>query len=1224
MLTNKSYCVFFILFYLNLVIHIDSTFRDMYSYDTDDDNNNEDNIDFVEVNKNSSKLDSDNQKYLIATETSSEKSITQFELENRTVILSHTDPYCLETNDELFDYENFRFWGNFTGFTSNLLSQSNSYANGTDLCKQCNCYKNENYQKLFVDCALNEFNDLQINGDEKMLLYIDHKNISLSSNSFQNPNIIDLSLRFNQYYSIENRPFLHLGNIESIDLSFNHITYIRYNTFHHMNKLNYLNLRQNILTKCDDIVQELPSLRILDVSDNKIKRLNHKFLLNCPNIEYLYINDNPLNEIVHTSIFDMKKLKYLDLSKTNIIKFDFMLMNDKQLPSKELFILMHEHNSEFPVLRGDVLFGFTHIKKFSYSNKFSPLQCVCENVEKLCHKEMFKLNSHCFPRNYKPKIQHNQLIYKRRNRVKTTTKIATAVKIPTATLQNSNISALNNNVESQKKKPKTQPNVTETENDHKKSNYYSTTTIPNIPLSSSTTKNEKRRSEFHLLRTTDTYMRLSTTNPSVAPTLPQTIPKHTLPLSAAHPNFTNQVFATTEQNLFGTTNVFLSSFTNTIYPTKPSMQSQTSASTKKSSKTNSSIKLSLSTTNSSLTLPLSESNSNITSTVQNLFEQSNVHSSTLPSTAIKNLNVSQNLNWQSTTISTTNKPIEVFSTKFRSTTITNKPIGIFSTQLRSQLLTTTATTTNPNILFEPTTKPTKKISVTKKTTKKASITEKTTKASIMEKTTKVSMTEKTTKTSTTEKTTKTTKKASATDKTTKKASATEKTTKKASATEKTTEATHTTDIPISFTSLHNLPTLSKTTTEKNTYLSTKKITPATTSHTPVSVTFLDNLLYKTTVANMNLYSSTVSNNIYYPSTELNPQSTSLRNLIKLTKSPMNSIIINSTVPSIFSVADSTKKTNSHLNAIPFVPMLRDIDFNDKTSLTFTSNKSMNKTHNITRSEKERNNAQSKLFNESVIIAVNQSEADIGKINRILIQKLKFIKHKQSPEKIIHNYILPQIVSYLTHYKKFNETSSIENKHEFNQNISSEILSLMELSLNYVRDFSKVPQLIDALINKNIEYPTQNLITQIETIIFPKITTHFVKSQLYSSIMDGINRNLLNYNRTNEHLIDMLKGMITQRVIITSLLEHIGNVSKEIENVSKEIGNVSKEIGNISEKNAKDTNEHNLKFSFGILLISTISSAIFYILIMKYIKRRNIKQNKRKYNVRYNNIDDSNL
>ena len=110
------------------------------------------------------------------------------------------------------------------------------------------------------------------------------------------------------------------NSVETLNLQFNWFEEVDLRQFRRFQNLEELNLKLNrVAHLINDSDAELPTLRVLDISDNRLQDLNSAFFVRIPNLQKLSIKGN----FLEVSMFKgLRNLTYLDMSWNQPINFN--------------------------------------------------------------------------------------------------------------------------------------------------------------------------------------------------------------------------------------------------------------------------------------------------------------------------------------------------------------------------------------------------------------------------------------------------------------------------------------------------------------------------------------------------------------------------------------------------------------------------------------------------------------------------------------------------------------------------------------------------------------------------------------------------------------------------------------------------------------------------------------------------------------------------------------
>ena len=113
-----------------------------------------------------------------------------------------------------------------------------------------------------------------------------------------------------------------MPRLKSVDLSFNHIRHFHSDSFISTPLVDELKLNQNDLTEVSDVsfvMDALPRLRLLDLSNNDIRDIPFGALRGYPALERLFLASNQISRVSLQALADMPSLVELDLSDNKLI-----------------------------------------------------------------------------------------------------------------------------------------------------------------------------------------------------------------------------------------------------------------------------------------------------------------------------------------------------------------------------------------------------------------------------------------------------------------------------------------------------------------------------------------------------------------------------------------------------------------------------------------------------------------------------------------------------------------------------------------------------------------------------------------------------------------------------------------------------------------------------------------------------------------------------------------
>ncbi|XP_061168842.1 toll-like receptor 4 [Saccostrea echinata] len=175
-----------------------------------------------------------------------------------------------------------------------------------------------------------------------------------------NRKLTHLFLQNNIFYKFIG-PLKGLQSVQYLDLSNNLCTDISPTFFVELNGILYLNVSQNLLGSSlqndynGDIFQNLTALKVLDLSENRLRNLPRKIFRNMCCLSVLYLNNNALETFI-VELSHMNNLSKVDLSNNQISTIGASV---RSIVSK---MVGKNRHFEFNLLQ-------------------NPIHCTCENLD---------------------------------------------------------------------------------------------------------------------------------------------------------------------------------------------------------------------------------------------------------------------------------------------------------------------------------------------------------------------------------------------------------------------------------------------------------------------------------------------------------------------------------------------------------------------------------------------------------------------------------------------------------------------------------------------------------------------------------------------------------------------------------------------------------------------------------------------------------------------------
>lgn len=247
------------------------------------------------------------------------------------------------------------------------------------LYDMCEDFQNKKIMKINVD-----FNGIQMNLFEKLPNFeilvatgLNFSNIFLSS-----ANLKKIHLSRNKITTFR---LLIYKSLLSLDLSYNELENINFNPAELDElKLEFLNLSHNNLRSIDGI-SNLPNLKYLDLSRNKIEKLEENHFSTFRKLTSLNLSFNKLSVISGCIFCAQKNLKSIDFFNNNIRTIDGLMIH----PSKSLKYLDMRENELIDFDYKTLVKNNTKLKEIAWSNK--NLYCSFLTIKKKTTASCFKI-----------------------------------------------------------------------------------------------------------------------------------------------------------------------------------------------------------------------------------------------------------------------------------------------------------------------------------------------------------------------------------------------------------------------------------------------------------------------------------------------------------------------------------------------------------------------------------------------------------------------------------------------------------------------------------------------------------------------------------------------------------------------------------------------------------------------------------------------------------------
>ncbi|XP_028652924.1 amphoterin-induced protein 1 [Erpetoichthys calabaricus] len=178
-----------------------------------------------------------------------------------------------------------------------------------------------------------------------------------------------------------------------LDLSYNSITRLRAEwTVNKLEKLKTLLLNHNGMTFIStEAFSNVPNVRYLDLSSNKLHILEECFFQDLQHLEVLLLYDNIIAQIDRSAFEGLNKLQKLYLSRNKVSRFPMELVKEKtRLRELTLLDISSNNIKTLPVHELKMLPAWIKNGLYFHNNPFT---CDCELYSLLAHWHIRRLNS---------------------------------------------------------------------------------------------------------------------------------------------------------------------------------------------------------------------------------------------------------------------------------------------------------------------------------------------------------------------------------------------------------------------------------------------------------------------------------------------------------------------------------------------------------------------------------------------------------------------------------------------------------------------------------------------------------------------------------------------------------------------------------------------------------------------------------------------------------------
>ena len=144
-------------------------------------------------------------------------------------------------------------------------------------------------------------------------------------------NLRDLTLVTNKITEVKNKTFLHLTELQLLNLNNNRIRSLTGDCFQDLSNLEELYLKQNKISVIhSNVFREMKKLRILNLSSNQLRSVSDKTFDGLSRLEILILSQNRIKHFTSAVCQQLKSVQILDI-RGNPIKRTSTTRNQSQL-----------------------------------------------------------------------------------------------------------------------------------------------------------------------------------------------------------------------------------------------------------------------------------------------------------------------------------------------------------------------------------------------------------------------------------------------------------------------------------------------------------------------------------------------------------------------------------------------------------------------------------------------------------------------------------------------------------------------------------------------------------------------------------------------------------------------------------------------------------------------------------------------------------------------------
>lgn len=161
------------------------------------------------------------------------------------------------------------------------------------------------------------------------------------------PKLRRVNLSRNKIQRIASNAFANVGNLQYLHLDYNRLTGVDASMFRGIRHLAVLTLSNNKIERIDDGALDLPELREIDLSNNKLRTMSNMTLSRCIHLQHIQLKANELQSIGQT-LYRLSHLRHVNMDRNHIV--DIRLDSFAHLEHLEHLSMQYNGRQKFDAL----------------------------------------------------------------------------------------------------------------------------------------------------------------------------------------------------------------------------------------------------------------------------------------------------------------------------------------------------------------------------------------------------------------------------------------------------------------------------------------------------------------------------------------------------------------------------------------------------------------------------------------------------------------------------------------------------------------------------------------------------------------------------------------------------------------------------------------------------------------------------------------------------------